>query len=314
LTVVVNLLAAPSQGQNMIARQIKPAKRRASTVLMLGILGCFLVATELPAEEFHQSFREGMPDPSMLTLVGPNAQKTVKQGPEGLRINMQPGRKASAPVGLTTKFGLRGNFEIIVTYELLKVETTESGFGAGINLWIGTASARADEASLGRFSRKNESVHLVTKSAKDKQGKVITSSFTYPTNAAKGRLRLDREGGTLRCSVSEGTSSEFVAVHTSAEFVRDDVRSIRIAGNTGSQPLALDFRITEISIRGDQLIDPEAAVALASWWTWGVANAIGLVLLVAIALWLFRRGRRSPAPVAAAPTNLPSSDSPPPHA
>lgn len=229
----------------------------------------------------------------MLILVGPNAQKTAKQGPDGLRINLENGRKATAPVGMTPTFGLRGDFEITLTYELLNVADTESGFGAGINLWIGTAGSREDEASVGRFARNNQSVHVATKAAKNEQGKMVTKSFTFPTEAKKGKLRLEREGTTLRYSVSEEDGTDFTEVHKIADFTRADVRSVRVAGNTGRLPLALDFRITEFSIRGDQFIDPDAATAEATWWKWIGVNAVGLVLLLGIAVWFFRRRHRS---------------------
>lgn len=246
------------------------------------------------ADEFQHDFRTGMPAPNMMGLVGPAAHKSAKQGPEGLRIHLEDGRKATGPVGVIPKFGLRGDFSITLEYELLNVANTESGFGAGINLWIGAASAREDEASLGRFARNNQSMHIATRSAKDEQGKMKTKSESVTTEAKKGKLRIERTGTTLRYSVSEDGSVEFVEVHK-CEFVRDDIRSVRMVGNTGRTALALDFRITEVTLHAHEFIDPDAARSEVSWWKWVAVNGAGLAVLLMVGVWFYRRRRSRPS-------------------
>ncbi|HEX7377037.1 MAG TPA: DUF1583 domain-containing protein, partial [Pirellulales bacterium] len=118
---------------------------------------------------------------------------------------------------------------------------------------------------------------------------------TTPSEAKSGKLRLTREGATLRYLYSEGGSS-FQEVR-SESFVKHDLATVRLAADTGLSTGALAVRFTDFSVRAAALplgpaTENEARNAILGW----LALSVLVVAALAIAAAVVRK--RKPAAVA----------------
>src|SRR3954447_15916767 len=86
------------------------------------------VAAQPPAQEDAQHYQEPFKGPPQkagdFRLIGADAGQCVKFEPEGLRISLRPG-KNHEPTGVATAFGVTGDFEITVHYEVLEEPAPE---------------------------------------------------------------------------------------------------------------------------------------------------------------------------------------------
>jgi hypothetical protein len=72
-------------------------------------------------EDFHPALKGNAGEVPGLTIYGPDAAECVKFKPEGLRIILPPTFPRQRPgTGVVTDFGVRGDFEITVGYEIVQ--------------------------------------------------------------------------------------------------------------------------------------------------------------------------------------------------
>src|SRR5262249_37831471 len=98
-------------------------------------------ANDTPGVEFVQDFRGALEIKPPLTYFGRNAEKYVRLEPEGLRITT-PVIQGEAGFGVVLPVRLRGDFEVAVSYELLRAERPTAGHGVGVQIAIGTDSPK----------------------------------------------------------------------------------------------------------------------------------------------------------------------------
>src|SRR6476646_1308178 len=81
------------------------------------------------AQEYVHSFKAGAENRAAFVNLGPDAEKCVKFDAEGLRITLPAGFQGTRPsTGVVSVFGLKGDFEITLRYELLaEPEQTAAG-------------------------------------------------------------------------------------------------------------------------------------------------------------------------------------------
>src|SRR5262249_39669777 len=74
------------------------------------------------AADFSQTFRGRAYDTEHFRPTGPHAGKLIHADSQGLRITLTADRASKLPVGLMTRFGVRGDFEITLSYEIIRVD------------------------------------------------------------------------------------------------------------------------------------------------------------------------------------------------
>ena len=67
----------------------------------------------------------------LFALTGPNAREQMFEEPEGLRIVLPSDAERQDPIGLVTRFPIRGDFEITAAYEILRSDKPSAGYGTG---------------------------------------------------------------------------------------------------------------------------------------------------------------------------------------
>jgi WD40 repeat protein len=296
---------------------------------------------ELPktfAKEYRNSLKSNADQKTGIKiLAGPDGQNCVQFDAEGLRINLPNGYPKPRPgTGVITDFGVRGNFEITVGYEILpdpepSVPARKGAIllkggpfskGAEVSLAILPYQAakpdlwlKADQnrAYLSRqlFDRASDGHYLAglshwnSESVKDAWGnEIFDKKETYvnhavPTEGKAGKLRLARMNSTLYFYASEADSPEFTLLHQD-EFGTGDLKNVRLLATTSGPQTWLDVRLTDLTIRADELPMDLTASKAAGPGHGGLALMIilGVIFAGAVALGIvFLSRRRRPLPL-----------------
>ena len=225
--------------------------------------------------EFRHALKGAEVNQNDLALYGPDASQCVIFETEGMRITLPTDYPGQRPgTGLATEFGVKGDFEITVNFEILQSPSVkEPGQRTEFVLLVAPAEmprpdvwfkANQNRASLARQAedRDNISRYLVTttkwheESFADKFGnenfgkKEQITTQTFPTGTTKGRLRLVRAGAVLHFLAAEDGDDDFELLH-SAEFGVKDLKSVRLTAATGGPNAAFDVRITDLRIHAE---------------------------------------------------------------
>ena len=229
--------------------------------LSLVLLVCLCVTTgtvaaQAPQKEYAATYHEPFKGPPKkaedFTLIGSDAAKCVKFEPEGLRITMPAGRTRT-PTGVATRFGLKGDFEITVRYEILKEPPPEDagsiGVGTRISLRVNLIWPEVSEASIRRKVALFQPIHIKTfrylRQAGDREPDKVEHEF--PVKEKTGRFRLVRTGANIAYYLAEGRDEKFVLLRTYS-YGADDVKDVWIYGQSSSDKAVLDARFTDLHI------------------------------------------------------------------
>jgi hypothetical protein len=208
---------------------------------------------ETPREappEFYHDFR-GRPLPDELKLYHAEEGPSLRFEPEGLRITIpNTWTPPFEGVGVVTAFGLRGDFEVTATVEMLEFKKPPQATGAGVGIYVGTATSGAHAR---RIIGQN-GLHSVTGNhhfrVPEKKNPVWQGD-TKPCSDSLLRLRLKRTGTMLYHSWAPGAGAEPFVEMFRCEFGNDDIEQIRLTtGSRNSEPdWDIDARLIDLRIR-----------------------------------------------------------------
>jgi hypothetical protein len=276
------------------------------------------------AHEFYHDFR-GKALPAELEMFGKGIEEFARSEPAGFRITLPKERDTYGPVGVKTTFAVRGDFEITVAVEILKVETPKSNFGVGATMYVNKADAPTEGSTIGRLMRPGDRETVVWDRSPGVKYKFDGSDV--PCDAKVVRLRLKRTGTSWMHQWAPGLlGEEFVNLHPPFEFGADDLKQVTLRCATGGQPCSADVRFLELRVRSGgrsahvPAVAPENPVktdappkteapatsvktGMPGGWLLAVL-ALGMVLTVVLvvvaAVWLVLRQRQGGAGEAAA--------------
>ena len=302
--------------------------------LMKALPGCQIVSPltknlprrELPLLLYHDFRKQSIP--SELTKYQFEKDITLNLEPEGARITIpKTTQHALGGVGFVTAFGLKGNFEVTTSFEILAADQPPpKGYGVGFSLY----AEKADGVAV-----------IISRMTKPEDKQIILcvaetiGSSSVPCTDKMIRLRLQRIGDTVSYYWAPGLVGDNFKKIKEVLFDKTDIKRIKWVALNGRKSCNVDVRLFDITVRGEKESNPTAAVQLrvpADGQTknsgkpgvgssgGGIAAAliIGLVLTLAASggLWFYvRRRRRAGAPPAAetepVSTNLPETISGP---
>ena len=215
------------------------------------------------AQEYVQPFQENIDKIPGWELMPASLPDEVRTGPEGLRITMPLGHEGRRDnVGVKSFFGVKGDFEITLRFEIFHepdprdIEIS----GTGLNLRVDLDGPAGNETtSLGRSVRPEAgSVFFAYQWVPTRKDKAFFRPF--PTKAKKGQLRLIRTGKVLAFYAAEEASEQLVFL-CELPFGDTDLKRVCIFGATGGSKTSLDVRVTDFRIRAESFPNlPAAAV------------------------------------------------------
>src|SRR5262245_52459134 len=198
--------------------------------------------TRLPAQEpgkedvwkYHEPFQGPPRQTKDFRLLGADAAQCVKYEADGVRIAM-PAGKARPTTGVATTFGLRGDFDVRVRYEVFQepepVDAGQPNTGTRISLTVKLDAE--SEAAIRRKVTPKDPVHILTWRKVRLDGELKPKGGIFPVTQKQGRLRMERKGTELTYYLSEGDDNDFKLL-TTFPFVADDVQSVQLFGETSS--------------------------------------------------------------------------------
>ena len=247
--------------------------------------------------EYHWDFQTGHFDNQSLVPMGRGAVNLMRPGPDGLRVFVPAGKHVES-VGFCPRFKVRGDFEITVTYKVLKWTTPESGHGVGPSIYLRTDSEGPPAAALGRVQRADGKHVYATFAARMVDGDRQTQARLFETGTIEGGLRMVRSAETLQYLVADQPDADFRLLYE-IELNDEELAMVRISVNQSDDATAADVLLKDLTIRaGDLPHLPSAQSRTAQLyrpryhpeprpptraWLWSSLGAV--VLLIACAAW-----------------------------
>jgi hypothetical protein len=220
--------------------------------------------TGLPSvrSEFYHDFRNSRSFAENFYLNGPEATRRVKPEPKGLRVTLAAEESFKYDgVGVAAKFGIRGDFEITVGFEMIAAGPPVDGPGVYFELYLMIDSVSNDALAFNRMVLPDgKEVYASARMANLPGGGRggIAQGDDVPASAKSGQLRVTRLGRKVVLSVREG-NERFRVLHQ-LDLGPEDVKFLRLGANPGGGPHAVDVRILDLRVRG---ASPEAIQPLA---------------------------------------------------
>jgi hypothetical protein len=213
--------------------------------------------------EFHHDFKNGAFDSRTISRVGGDAEQFVRTDPAGLRIRIPAGLKDHEAVGVAPRCRVRGDFEITVSFTIVKADTPIRGYGVAATVWVETKTATNEALTIER-------------GIIPKEGERFTSTRVsgYPldrkydvrrarTKSRSGKLRMERVGTKATTSYADG-DQPFKVLRT-VELGPEDLTLVRLAAETGVSDHSVEVLFEDLTIRAEALpgLRPPAAKAPA---------------------------------------------------
>lgn len=230
-------------------------------------------------------------DNAALGLVHAGTSRLVVPETDGLRMMIPPAARVDE-VGIQPRVSLRGDFEIIVTYEIIKIVPPKSGYGCGPRIYISTASDDEQAATISRMKRVKEGDSFCAHSARyvaaeqgERQRKHVI--HVAPAAAGSGRLCLRRTGKDLHWLADDAERGVFIELHT-APFTDADVSYVQISLHRGGAKTAAEARWKEVILRADEFVGGRDTGS-GNWLL--VLGGLLAGAAVAVGVWYYRRAR-----------------------
>jgi serine/threonine protein kinase len=234
----------------------------------LGLAAWFEPAPDEARKTFSHRFEGNTQQNPDLSWYGPGAHQHLLFEEEGLRISLPAGHPAQRPgVGLATAFGIKGDFEITVGFEMLKAfEPGHATRYTGLNLVVVPESPAGTEPDVWyRLTPRSSSFGYCAAAGRtyfqaggtswlpDESKRLNAAAHRQPTTTKKGLLRVVRSGGVISFSASKGVGEDFIFVGEDPDFGDADLKEVRIVATTGGERSWLDARFTELHIHAESL-------------------------------------------------------------
>jgi hypothetical protein len=247
-------------------------------------------AAKLTAE-YHQDFRDAKFDFKSLKLVGGSAEQLVKAERDGLHVRIPAGLENPAAVGITPRFRIHGDFEITVSFAIVKADAVVRGYGLGAAIWVETDTETAEAVTIERGVLPKEGDRYTSTRI---SGPPPPESRKYdvrraPAESRFGALRMARVGSLIITSFADGGKEPFHVLRT-VELGPEDLTLCRLSADTGVSNHGVEVRFEDLTIRAEALPGYAGAAQATApdrfpWVLVGGA-VVGFALLAVLVWWL----------------------------
>jgi serine/threonine-protein kinase len=199
---------------------------------------------------FTQDFRRDRFDPVEFRLYVPEGDpEVIEPSAQGLLLRVPEG--FGKPVGVATRFGVRGDFEITASFEVMPGEPPETGHGLGAELLAKPEGDWNTFVSMARYRRAHDSIFALTHFFRI--GDEARHDGEYPTTTeTSARFRLVRRGSALYYLVAGGDSDDFRELFRT-RFGTQDLELVRLAATPGGSRRGVDVIWKDLTIKAREL-------------------------------------------------------------
>ena len=204
------------------------------------------------AERYDLSFRNSHYDHQSIRVEGSGVQiSLVKPTVNGLRVHVPPKTNGSG-VGLCTKFGIRGDFELSVSYEILDAPKPAEGPGIGPEVSLQSSDQWYKHISLSRLAAAKTG-DATFRSGISRSGDVNNNAddVSIKSSSKIGRLYIARSGSTVYLYAAEGNGG-FQKV-TQADFGTGNMMFVRLSTLYEGANRGLDVLWKDLTVRAESL-------------------------------------------------------------
>jgi predicted RNA-binding Zn-ribbon protein involved in translation (DUF1610 family) len=259
------------------------------------------------AEEYHPALKDNAKQIPELLSYGPDAPACVRFEPAGLHITLPLGYPKPRPgTGVVTDFGVKGDFEITIAFEILPGKTPDLPVNWA-NLRIVIVPNEPPVPEVWHKADQNRAVLAREITGKESAGTFLGNATKWnsdvprdkwnnedfskveqhdgkrsPAVALTGRLRLVRIGADLFFFTSENADPEFKQLRPKYEFGIKDLKNVHFLASTGTAGDTVDVLVTDLHIRADGFV--KGAVVPPPPAAQPVAQPRSLVVPIIIAL------------------------------
>ncbi|MCA9014771.1 MAG: DUF1583 domain-containing protein [Planctomycetaceae bacterium] len=269
-------------------------------------LATVLFLPQAPAatdREIYFSFLGEQFDNELLVPLGRGTVRLLEPRSSGLFFNLPAGYQLTA-VGISPRFQIQGDFEIIASYEVSAWKTPDAGYGMGPGLYLKMHDEKESAVSIGRLLRpKQKHVFNATLSTTE-DAKRKHDVKLFDAQADSGKLKLVREGSLLKFSVMEGADGTFRELRE-VELGTADVDLLRLGAQQSDIKTPVQVLWKDLSIKAESFPNHPDTLAKGERQHvpryqpapqpepislfWSLLAGIGLLLVVGTVVWVKRR-------------------------
>jgi hypothetical protein len=203
------------------------------------------------AVEFHQDFKNGAFDSRTMSRVGGDAERFVRTDPAGLRIRIPGGLNNHEAVGVAPRCRIHGDFEVTVSFTIVKADEPIRGYGVAATVWAETNTATSEAVTIERgiIPKEGERFTSTRISGYPLDRKYDVRRVRAQSRA--GKLRMERAGTKVTTLFADG-DEPFRPLRT-VELGPEDVTLLRLGAETGMSDHSVEVLLEELTIRADAL-------------------------------------------------------------
>jgi hypothetical protein len=192
-------------------------------------------------------------------------------------------------LGLYSNFKVAGDFEISATYEWTPVDVPNGGYGVSCGIKVETNDEnKAVALARGNLPGKG-TAYIVTEMRKE-GGEIKYYNSDFPTTATKGRLVLMREKKEVVCLAGDGAAEPKELCRV--PFTEASVQRVLIVADPGAAPTDMDARISQFTIRAEEITHKIPKRDAPRDWGWWLTGAVVIGCAVG-GFFIFRRIRHA---------------------
>jgi hypothetical protein len=193
-------------------------------------------------------------------------RQTIFLEATGYRFRLPPVNNGAAQTGVYSYFGLSGDCEVVVTYELVNVPAPPKGYGSGVGLAL-DAGDDVGRASIQRLQKPGGEGGYALQTNMGKGDAAKEEYRSLPAKARRGKMGLRRVGKELVFLTAETPDGDLQEVDR-LPFTDHTIRAVRFFADPGGSPSSVEVRVKDVTVRAGQITGgiPQKAQVTAGWW------------------------------------------------
>ena len=274
-------------------------------VFVMSVMLSFLspLAAETAGREIFFSFLGEQFDNELLVPLGRGTVRLLEPQSDGLLFNLPTGYKLNS-VGVSPRFQIRGDFEIIASYEVPVWKSPEAGYGMGPGLYLRMHDEKESAVSIGRLLRpKQKHVFNATLSTTE-DAKRKHNVKLFDARADSGKLKLVRKGSLLTFSVMDGGDGSFRELRE-VELGTADVELLRLGAQQSDVKTPVQVLWKDLFLKASSFPNHPDSLAKGERQHvpryqpapqpesiplyWSVLGGVGLLFVLGTVVWVKKR-------------------------